>query len=71
MDLIRRNLQLFLFRGIAQPAREAILSHLEWMTRQKEVLNCTCKLETKPDTQTTIVTLELSFHKVQPRIGRP
>lgn len=66
IDLLRKNLQMFVLRHVPQASRAALLDHLAWMERQKEPLNVNAKFETKPDSGSTILTLEFSHQAVKP-----
>lgn len=64
VDLLRRLLQRFLFPGVLNmDAREAILTHLEWIKRQRDI-HVECRLETIPELAATKINITIT-HSAQ------
>lgn len=51
----------FMYHGLRKADTDAVSAHLDWMERQTDDLRVNAKIETQPETQTTKITLELSF----------
>lgn len=51
----------FLFHGLAPRDIAKIAEHFTWMREQADDLKVNARLETFPETQTTRITLDLSF----------
>lgn len=61
VDILQRVCQHFIFRGIPQTQREAILIYLTWMRNHKDTLNVQCSFQTIPELQLSRLVVETTF----------
>lgn len=66
INLIRRVLEAFIFVGLPRPDQEKIMAHVDWMKTNPADMHVTCKLETIPETHTTIITIATTFQPSGP-----
>lgn len=61
ISLFEEILRTFMYHGMKPIDIANLTNHRDWMRRQPADLKANCKLETFPATQTTRITLDLSF----------
>lgn len=65
IQLIADAIARFIYPGISPQAQAGVSQHIQWMQRQPADLHVTCRLETRPVTQTTRLIIDASFQAIQ------